>query len=307
MKKNIIIQNFLDPLIYKISKKRFVYEKLKFKKYLSTKKKQYISNFDPIIIGGCPRSGTTLAHAIISTHPDLASPIQEYNILMWINKDKILKDVFNFKIDEIKYLKNTYKDHIMLAENILKLYTKKEGKKQISLKHPFHILIIDDLFHFFPNMRFINVIRDGRDVACSLKTHPKRKIVDGKIVQLNTKNSFKWCIRRWVVSIKQSERWKNHSNYFEVKYENLVNQPEKTMVGVFKFLNLEKIPKEKLDAFYKSQVDEKHLQNIEVGKPIYKKAIGRWEKDMSIKEKKLFKKLTGDLLIQLGYEKFDKW
>jgi len=307
MKKNIIIQNFLDPLIYKISKKHSIYEKLKFKKYLFTRKKQHISEFDPIIIGGCPRSGTTLAHALIGTHPDLASPSQEYNVIMWIDNDKILKDVFDFKTDEIKNLKNTYKDHILLAENILKLYIKKEGKKQISLKHPFHILLIDELFHFFPNMRFINVIRDGRDAVCSLRTHPKRKIVEGKIIQLDTKNSFKWCIRRWVVSIKQSNKWKNHKNYFEIRYEDLVNKPKQTMAEVFKFLNLKKISKEKLDAFYKSQRDTKHLQNIEVGKPIYKKAIGRWEKDMSIKEKDLFKKMAGNLLIQLGYEKSDKW
>ena len=43
------------------------------------------------------------------------------------------------------------------------------------------------------------------------------------------------------------------------------------MEKIFKLLGLKMIAEDKLLNFYKYEKDEKHLQNIEVGKPIYKR------------------------------------
>jgi hypothetical protein len=305
MVNNFRKHSLLDSIVFKLSKKRAIYDTLKFKTWLFTRMKKQISEFDPIIIGGCPRSGTTLARAMIGKHPDIASPEPEYNVLMWINQVKILKNVFDFSEKEIDDLRN--KDHIVFAENLLKYYMNKESKKMVAVKHPYHILIIDELFHYFPNMKFIHVLRDGRDASCSLRTHPKRKIVNGEIIPTNTINPFNWCIRKWVVSVNKGMKWRNNENYIEIKYEDLINEPLETMKIIFDFLNLPMIPKEKLLEFYKSEKDEKHLQNIEVGQPLYNKSIDRWKKDMTPEEKELFKKMSGELLIELGYEKDNNW
>lgn len=299
--------NILDGLIYNNSGQTSIIDKKNYKRYLSTKKMNEISDIDPIIIGGCPRSGTTLARALIGSHPDIASAEQEYNLLMWIDKAEILKLVFEFNSGEIKSLYSNAKDHIQLAEDIIKLYMKKNKKNKVALKHPYHILIIDDLFHYFPNMKFIHLIRDGRDTACSLRTHPKRKKVDGEIVSIKTNNPFNWCIRRWVVALNLGRKWKNNDNYIEIKYEDIVGKPVDELKKIFKFLRLTMIPRQELLYFYKHQNDDKHLQNIEVGQPIYKKTAGRWKKDMTDDEKILFKKMAGDYLIEYGYEKDYNW
>ena len=44
-----------------------------------------------------------------------------------------------------------------------------------------------------------------------------------------------------------------------------------------------------------------------MGQPIYKTAIGRWKKDMNTREKELFKKMAGEMLIELEYEKDLNW
>ena len=150
-------------------------------------------------------------------------------------------------------------------------------------------------------------MRDGRDAVCSLRTHPKRKIVDGKVISLDTRNPIAWCVRRWVSSINQGKKWRNLSNYIEVKYEDLVYNTVSSMDAVFDFLNLDAIDEEKILSFYKYEHDLKHPQNIEVGKSLYAKSIGRWKKDLSKKEIRIFKKMAGDLLIQLGYEKNNDW
>ena len=297
----------LDKIIFKLSKETEIYESIIFKMWLIKQKKEYVSNLNPIVIGGCPRSGTTLARALIGIHPEIASPKKEYNILMWTRQKNVLQNVFDFTNAEIQELTNSYEDHIMFSEQVLRLFINKEGKSQIALKHPFQILIIDELFKYFPKMKFVHVIRDGRDASCSLRTHPKRKMVNGEIVPNFVKNPFDWCIRRWISCINKGKKWRNSNNYIEIKYEDLVNNTIPTMQNVFSFLDLEMIPEDKLLSFYKTEKDDKHLQNIEVGMPIYKKTIGRWHNDMSPNEKDLFKRKAGNLLIELGYEKDKSW
>ena len=227
---------YLDSFIYRISNKKSIYEKVIYKKYLYTKKKNHISDFNPIIIGGCPRSGTTLARALIGVHPKIASPEKEYNALIYITNDNILQERLDLSSKEIIKLKSNCKDHIFYAENILKYYMIKNKKELVTIKHPFHILILDDLFHYFPKMKFIHIIRDGRDTACSLRTHPKRKIADGIIIPMDTNNPFDWCIRRWVTSINIGKKWRNNANYTEIKYEDLINKTEETIKKIFDFI-----------------------------------------------------------------------
>jgi hypothetical protein len=163
------------------------------------------------------------------------------------------------------------------------------------------------LFKYFPNIKFIHIIRDVRDTACSLRTHPKRIIKNGKEISLNTNNPFDWCIRRWLLCINKGKKRKNTNNYMELKYEDLLKNPEFEMKKIFKFLDLKMISNKTLLDFNKKQNNLNHPQNIEVGKPIYKTKMKRWKRDMTDKEKELFKKMAGDLLIEVGYGKNNNW
>jgi len=303
LKKN----KFFDILIYYLSQKKWVYETLIFKSYLFTKNTKKISNFNPIIIGGCPRSGTTLFRSLLGMHTDIVCPEKEFNVLLWIEKTDMLQPAFDFTDKEVKKILEEYKDHISLAESILKSYKTKKKADLIGIKHPWHISIIDNIFKNFPRAKFIHVIRDGRDTVCSLRTHPKRKIVNGKIIPLKTCNPIDYCIRRWVSSINQGKKWRGKQNYLEVKYEDLIYNVVPSMKRVFDFLNLDMISKERILSFYKYEDEFKHPQNIEVGKSIYEKSVGRWKRDLSKKEIKMFKNMAGDLLIQLYYEKNNEW
>lgn len=294
--------NFFDNLIYIFSRKKMVSETFLFKSNLFFKEMEYKSDLNPIVIGGCPRSGTTLARSMIGMHPKLISLKKEYHLLIGLEIKKNLKDVFNFSDEKIDDLYGKNKDLVHLSENILKEYIKKHHNNLILLKHPHHITIIDELFRFFPKLKFIHVIRDGRDVACSLRNIPNRKIVNGKIVKLNTRNPFDWCIRKWIVSIKNGKRWRENDAYLEIKYENLIDDPINTIRKIYRFLNLEMIEPDKILNFYKFEKEKDHPYTIEVGKKIYGKSVNRWKKDMTQKEKKLFKKMANPLLIDLDYE-----
>ncbi len=297
----------LDTLIYTLSRKKTNINTIRFNLELFLKKIRYTSNLDPIFIGGCPRSGTTLARSLVGIHPKIASPKKEYYIFNWNKNRKYIKDIFGFSFKEIDDITKKNKDVISCTEKILRSYMEKKNKQLVLLKRPSYIIVSGKLFSFFPNMKFINIIRDGRDVACSLRTHPKRKIVDGNIIPTGIKNPFKWCIINWVISINQGFKIRRYKNYIEVKYEDLVKKPVNSMEKIYDFLGLEMIDKNILFDFYKHENYNDHIQNIEVGKPIYKNTIGRWKKDMNEKEKKIFKNMAGELLIKLGYEKDFDW
>jgi len=303
LKRNRVIDNF----IYNISGKTAIYETLQFKIWLLINKTRDTSNLNPIIIGGCPRSGTTLIRALIGMHPEIATPKQEYNVLIGINNDDILQNILSFSSEEITELKNKWKNMVNFSEHALRLYMQKQRKQYIIVKQPFHILIINELFHYFPNMKFIHIIRDGRDVACSLRMHPKWKMVNGKIIPAHNISPFDWCIRRWVTCINLGKKWRESDKYIEVKYENLVNSPVETMQDLFQFLHVNMIPKNDLLSYYKYEKDEDHYTNIEVGRAIFKKSIGRWKKDMSEDDKEMFKHMAGKLLIELKYEEDMNW
>lgn len=304
--KKIKTNQILDSLIFYSSQKKWVLETIRFKYFLWMKKKKQRSKKKIVILGGCPRSGTTLLRSLIGMHPAIASPKQEYNLLVFNENRNHLKSVFHFSENDLANLRNV-DDHITYSEKIIEQYQQKTNNPLVALKHPYHIAIIDDIFEYFPQTRFIHIIRDGRDVSCSLRTHPKRMIQDGEIIPLETQNPFKWCVRRWITSINQGKKWRNNPHYMEITYETLLDQPIESMHRIFDFLQLEMINNQTLLDFYKYEQSTAHIQNLEVGTKLYHKSIGRWKKDMSDKEKAQFKKLAGSFLIELGYEKDLDW
>jgi hypothetical protein len=297
----------IDNLIFKLSNGKSNFELLLFKFIIFTTKIKGKSDFNIIFIAGCPRSGTTLTRALVGAHPKIACSQREFNIFFDVYNSNILKDAFNIDFNEIFDLKIKKRNIIESVEKVLNFYMEKEKTQIILVKDPFYITMLSEIFYHFPNMKLINVIRDGRDVSCSLRTFPNKKKVNDKIESINRRNPFDWCIKEWVSYTKSGRKWLHSKRYFEVKYEDLVNNTIPTIERIYNFIGLEMIEKENILNFYRFENEEKHLQNIEVGKPVFKKSIGRWKKDMNKSEKKLFKKLAGKLLIQLGYERDNNW
>jgi hypothetical protein len=189
------------------------------------------------------------------------------------------------------------KEEISPNKNFLETLFKKAAKnKYLVIKRPTAIFYLDVLKEFFPNIKIINLIRDGRDSTLSLfKTY-----------------HFKWrynfACKQWKRCINLKEKYREETNYYELKYEDLIKSPLKEVSGILKFLNKKKIPKNKLLNFPKYfKHKEKITQRRVLDTPFSKKAIGKWEKELSEEQKKIFKKIAGDELIKLGYEKNENW
>lgn len=274
--------------------------------------RQYVSNENPVIIGGCARSGTTLIRVMLDSHPNIyCGPESGLLYFKTLTSKRIrrLSQVFEVEDADIRFLVNKSDSFRRFIEDFFTALMERARKPRWADKTPQNILHIERIFSIFPESRFIHMIRDGRDVACSLRTFPRFKMVEGERVELNTRNPLEDCIKRWVHDVSEGMKWRGDSRYHEVRYESIVDASEETAKGVLKFLD--EPWNENVTHFYKvqseSREDTKIVQNPGATQPIYSSAYGRWRREFSEEDKELFKSLAGDLLIELGYESSSEW
>ena len=157
-----------------------------------------------ILVGGYPRSGTTLLQALLSVNKDIITPKGEVHIFQDIITDKVLRESFDFSDDDIRNL-NLNRDLVSSADKIIKKYKEKNGGKYVLLKQPKHIFFLKKIFAHFPNAKFIHIIRDGRDCTMSQR---KYFLYKGK-----TEWPYNWCCRQWVVAVNLGKKFRGHKRY----------------------------------------------------------------------------------------------
>ncbi|MCB1878785.1 MAG: sulfotransferase [Chromatiaceae bacterium] len=145
----------------------------------------------------------------------------------------------------------------------------------------------------WPGSRFINIIRDGRDVLAS---------------QMNTGAFAKEPAKlgqSWANTHRRFREFKSaHPDLAcEVKYEALVTSPETELRKLTTFLGVPFSPNMLRHAncnltLFKSS----HLSMDEVRQPVNTKKIGRWRTDLSKTVVQQFVSVAGDALREFGYE-----
>jgi hypothetical protein len=111
-------------------------------------------------------------------------------------------------------------------------------------KTPRNIVFIKELWQMFPNMRFLHIIRDGRDVVASMLQngfwpiapspyHPETANFKGMV-------NFELATDYWVTMLdiaRQSAAFVPRENYMEIRLEDLVSQPPLIIRRIMEFLN----------------------------------------------------------------------
>lgn len=168
--------------------------------------------------------------------------------------------------------------------------TIRHGATRWGEKTPRNIFYIDQLWKIFPNMRFIHIIRDGRDVVASMlqngfwpiapsPAHPTTMDFQGQV-------SFRKAINYWVTMLEIARRSAAkvpRENYLELRLEDLVTQSDVFLPQLMDFLNEEIDPK--LLSF---RLNRSNSQ--------------RWKQDLSPKQIQYFHEHAGHVLEREGYE-----
>ncbi len=243
--------------------------------------------YSPIFAGGLQRSGTTLMRRLLDSHPHIACG-QESFLFRDDQLERIYTDLRTIwpAILSPHYAFDPHMvDQVMAAlmHSIFMPYCQQQGKPRWAEKTPNNILFIDTLFAWFPAAQFIHMIRDPRDAYCSARERAaKPKAKDKKLRWANWtpgRTAAEWCRR-----INSGLAWRERpERYQEVRYEELVSQPEATLRPLFAFL----------DEPWAASVLENNL--------IFRTSVGRWRSELTAAEVAEIEAVAGQTMLALGY------
>lgn len=278
----------------------------------------------PVFIVGCDRSGTTLLRLMLNQSPILHIP-QESKFLVGLQKNQelygdftkphqrwfFIRDlqtnqatsktftfpIFNITIEEAEatLVEAAPTDFFRAAAAMFTASALKCGKQRWGDKTPHQIEHISFLAKAFPDAKFIHMIRDGRDVVISIRKAGWR---GGKILKI----ARYW--KKQVEAGRLAGALLGKSRYFEVYYEQLIEQPEKILKDLCRWLEIEYTPQ--MLKYYLTADDnipQEHSSLFELTKkPIDSSRVYAWKQTLSNKEIADFERETAELIDLLGYE-----
>lgn len=258
-----------------------------------------------VIIGGCPRSGTTLLRRTFDRHPGLCCGPESSLFLPARVALAPLAATHGMEEDGIRALLRESPSQAAFIDAFAARYRALRGRPRWVEKTPLNIRHIGWILERFPEARVIHVIRDGRDVVCSLREHPDRRWVDGAWVKELHPRSIEEHARRWVADTAAGMAWRGDPRYLEVRYEDLARDPEPALRRVLAFLG---VP---YDAALLAP-DPEGDPGAGAGKPdaagpIVTRSIGRWRTDLGPADREVVRRVAGARLIELGYASDDAW
>jgi hypothetical protein len=271
-------------------------------RWLRRQSSRYVSEQAPVVLGGCPRSGTTLLRVMLDSHSRLACG-PETGLLAGSYRPRDLARKFDLPEAEITALRRQAADHAEFIELFFTQYLRRRGRPRWGEKTPRNVRYLDYIWKHFPNAKFIHVVRDGRDVVCSLRTHPRYRLVNGERVPTGIRRPLGPCVALWLRDTAAGMRWRGQPGYREVRYEDLLTQTEATLREVCEFIGEPWEPG--LLEYHRdrgaSRDPNKFISNVAATQPLSEAARERWRRDLSVAELALVEKMTRDRLRELGY------
>lgn len=261
-----------------------------------------------VIIGGCGRSGTTVLREMLARHPSIAIG-PESGILCDLPSVSYLAAAWEMPRREVEERLARSRSFVEFASALFRDHAEAQGKPRWGDKTPRNVRAIPRLLAAFPRARFIHVLRDGRDTACSLRTHPREVYRNGRLVPNTVRKPIAQCARRWVEDVSAGLAFRGHPRVTDVRYEDLVFDPEGTMRRLLEFIDEPWDPRVlDVDAGDPTSARAaRMMNNRNAGERLSPASIGRWKRDMDHADRKDFARVGGELLIALGYATDHSW
>lgn len=275
-----------------------------------------LMNDAPFFIVGLGRSGTTLIRLMLHNHPNIAIPYESHFITKYferaseygdltidMNLRNLLQDILSEELlsmwdheFNLERILNRVKERTIggAISAVYMDYTQGKSKSRWGDKSDYlnRMHIINKIY---PNAQFIHIVRDGRDVANSvikMPWGPKDIIAAGEWWDSNVR------LGRRMGSIIGERR------YMEVKYEDLVENPEKELIRICGFIG-EEFSTEMLKYHEKSKESipiERKEQHYNSDRPPTSSRTYAWKREMSSSDVALFSNYGAGSLSEMGYE-----
>ena len=280
----------------------------------------------PFIVG-TGRCGTTLLRLMLDSHPDMAIGPEAHTFprayeackgaadpakaFLGIVTSSVTWSDFHLSEQELSAaVRKVEPFHLGECYRVFyNLYAKKQGKRRWGDKTPAYIHSMINIQEQIPEAHFIHLIRDGRDVALSVKD-----LWWGP-------STIDECAVWWSDTIRLARNFRFAlTNYLEIRYEDLVRDPAGVLREICSFINLDwcvemltyylnagerlkEYDRAKPSPIDQSQIGAEKLQGIHdlVKGPPRIDRIDRWRKEMGETDLHAFERVAGELLLDLGY------
>ena len=230
-----------------------------------------------IVVGGIPRSGTSLVQKILDLHPEIYGGPEFDNLPRIAQLYKVFRDgVETGRLSSYFNTTELTNYFRIFVENLFSNVSS-DKLKYVSEKSPSNALEFTELRRILPKGKFIVVIRNPKSIIASLRNVNKRSTI--KLDQGNYLYKDLIMLNKYYESISKVV---NEPNVHIVYYEDLVKEPESTVTEICKFLDIqftsEMLNTEKknvtselissqnktLSAWYKPEEFDRKIQDTEI-------------------------------------------
>lgn len=253
--------------------------------------------YNPLIILGCPRSGTTMLSGLLK-NTKYGEPFETHFITKYYKKLESygsLENKSNFKrlvthilnerpvmqmhldINMDEFYAETVPDYGKIVSRLCMMKSGRKGCSSWGDKTPHYLLDLDIIYKLFPDSKYIYIVRDGRDVALSLMTKPWGQ------------NNIYACADYWKRCNAQNgifDELKKKGLLYSLRYEDLLADSEKIVPDIYSFLG--------------EVYDDGLMRNL-IGR-VRKDNFNNWKKKMNSSQIELFERVASDTLRRFGYE-----
>ena len=261
---------------------------------MSDSARDTLSSAPPIFVVGAPRSGTTLVRMMLDSHHRISCGPESHFLIdlraLAERHERRFARFGNGRADVDARVRSFFEDvHVD--------YMTQRGRQRWADKTPRYTLHLEYIDRLFPEAQHIHVIRDGRDVVAS---HRER---------WGYRSAVK-AAGRWVHHVEAAQRFGRGpaaDRCYEVRYEELVREPEPTLRPLFEFLGEPWDPN--VLAFHELAHDADRFQAFTASRreqsgdtsAIYTSRVGAGTRELDPFLRALTGAQGGRLLRELGY------
>lgn len=267
----------------------------------------------PVLVLGVSRSGTTLLKEMLDRHSELAIPSESYFIpQLWdrhgerSSPEEVVEDLARIaRVREWGVTPEDVRSRLPEAarfadvvDAVYRSYAEARGKTRYGDKTPSYMQHLALLDRVFPGAQYVHIVRDGRAAGLSFMAMKRRPRFN-----LGRPRRLAEFACAWRLEVEGAQRFGQRlgsGRYLELRYEDLVAEPEARLREVCAFLGLELEPGQ---LEYHRDVDPGRLQDHPRLAEPPRQDVRSWGDEMAPADLELFEAIAGDLLTRLGYER----
>lgn len=268
----------------------------------------------PVFILGAKRGGTTLLKRIIESHSSITIPPPDWfyhfiyphlysygDLTQRSNLTALISDCLQLPTIRSHWRLTVEVDYVLdrlleasyrgVIATLFRCYAETNPTLLWGSKTPGNVFWLPEIYEDFPEAKFIFIYRDGRDVS-----------IDQVDTEWGPMNLYEACVwwRSYTQAMLESKRFLPPQSFHEIRYEELVRQPESVVRGICGFLGWDFEPQ--MLRYYESGKDpffsQSHHQKT--SQPITDAYVGMYKR-LSAADRALQLEVAGQTLEELGY------